>query len=254
MADSSFHVANNTSVEMSLLKNQSMYQGKPWEPPSRNGFRKIDGQLTKSQVQPFNPQLQIGQHLKATNDDGMGGILLNGKDEDRFKLPPLVSSDRQQKKKHVLSKDEEFVEYKHVEMPDGTMKRKKIIKRMKKKIKYLTHEQKEEIDNAFLLFDKDKSGSIDVMELKDAMKALGIFLKRSEVKETMRKVDKDGSGAIDKDEFTALMAEQIEVRDQEKELAKVFRIYDDDDAGLISQKNLERCARDLEETEPPLTK
>ena len=84
---------------------------------------------------------------------------------------------------------------------------------MKKKIKFLTHEQKEEIDNAFLLFDKDKSGSIDVMELKDAMKALGIFLKRSEVKETMRKVDKDGSGAIDKDEFTALMAEQIEVRD-----------------------------------------
>ena len=67
------------------------------------------------------------------------------------------------------------------------------------------------------------------------MKALGIFLKRSEVKETMRKVDKDGSGAIDKDEFTALMAEQIEVRDQESELAKVFRIYDDDDAGLISQ-------------------
>ena len=34
----------------------------------------------------------------------------------------------------------------------------------------------------------------------------------------------------------------------------MFRIYDDDDAGLISQQNLERCARDLEETEPPLTK
>jgi len=50
----------------------------------------------------------------------------------------------------------------------------------------------------------------------------------------MTKVDKDGSGAIDKDEFMALMAEQIESRNQEEELRKVFRIYDDDDNGLIT--------------------
>ena len=119
-------------------------------------------------------------------------------------------------------------------MPDGSMKRKKRIKKVKKKIKLLTEEQKEEIDNAFLLFDKDKSGSIDVNELKDAMKALGIFLKKEEVKAKMTKVDRDGSGAIDKEEFMALMAEQIESRNQEEELRKVFRIYDDDDNGLIS--------------------
>jgi Ca2+-binding EF-hand superfamily protein len=43
----------------------------------------------------------------------------------------------------------------------------------------------EEIGNAFLLFDKDKSGTIDVNELKDAMKALGIFLRKDEVREKM---------------------------------------------------------------------
>lgn len=105
------------------------------------------------------------------------------------------------------------MEYKHVEMPDGSMKRKKIIKKTTKKTKYLTQEQVEEIENAFLLFDKDKSGSIDIHELKDALKALGIFLKRDEIKQMMTKVDKDGSGAIDQEEFTALMAEQIENRD-----------------------------------------
>ena len=67
-------------------------------------------------------------------------------------------------------------------MPDGTMKRKKIIKKTTKKTKWLTQEQIEEIDNAFLLFDKDKSGTIDIFELKDALKALGIFLKREQVK------------------------------------------------------------------------
>ena len=56
----------------------------------------------------------------------------------------------------------------------------------------------EEIGNAFLLFDKDKSGTIDVNELKDAMKALGIFLRKDEVREKMLQVDKDGSGTIDR--------------------------------------------------------
>ena len=63
----------------------------------------------------------------------------------------------------------------------------------------------------------------------------------------MTKVDKDGSGAIDQEEFTALMAEQIDNRDQFQELIKTFRIYDDDDNGLISQQNLMRCGKDLDE-------
>ena len=54
----------------------------------------------------------------------------------------------------------------------------------------------------------------------------------------MYKVDKDGSGNIDQDEFLALMAEQIELRDQRKELCKVFAMYDDDDDGLITAKEL----------------
>ena len=43
------------------------------------------------------------------------------------------------------------------------------------------------------------------------------------------------------------MAEQIENRDQYQELVKTFRIYDDDDNGLISAQNLIRCGKDLEE-------
>lgn len=115
--------------------------------------------------------------------------------------------------KRPLKANEEFVDYKYIEMEDGEVKRKKIIKRTDKRTKWLTLEQKEEIDNAFLLFDKDGSGSIDVVELKDALRALGIFLKKEEVKQTMLKVDKDGSGAIDQEEFLALMAEQIDERD-----------------------------------------
>ena len=93
------------------------------------------------------------------------------------------------KKKRVVGPNEEIVDRKteaYEVIEDGQKKikyKKKVcIKRVEKKIKLLTEEQKDEIDNAFILFDKDKSGNIDVNELKDAMKALGIFLKKDEVK------------------------------------------------------------------------
>ena len=60
-----------------------------------------------------------------------------------------------------------------------------------------------------MLFDRDKSGFIDVTELKDAMHALGIFLTKQEVREKMKTADKDGSGTIDENEFKAFMAELI---------------------------------------------
>ena len=76
-------------------------------------------------------------------------------------------------------------------------KRKRIIKKTTIEYRQLTIEQKEEIDNAFFIFDRDRSGSIDISELKDALKALGIYLRKDEVKAVMTKVDKDGSGSID---------------------------------------------------------
>ena len=44
------------------------------------------------------------------------------------------------KKKRPLKDNEDFIDYKYVEMDDGTIKRKKIIKSTSKKIKYITEE------------------------------------------------------------------------------------------------------------------
>ena len=76
-------------------------------------------------------------------------------------------------------------------------KRKRIFRKNGKKQNYLTQEQREEIICAFHLFDKDKSNSIDIYEFKDAMSALGIHLSKTETKEFLDKVDKDGSGFLD---------------------------------------------------------
>ena len=51
-----------------------------------------------------------------------------------------------------------------------------------KKARDITDEQKQEIKEAFDLFDTDGSGNIDQKELKVAMRALGFESKREEIK------------------------------------------------------------------------
>jgi len=55
-----------------------------------------------------------------------------------------------------------------------------------KKQKELTEEQKQEIKEAFDLFDTDGSGSIDSKELKVAMRALGFEPKRRDTENDLR--------------------------------------------------------------------
>jgi len=57
----------------------------------------------------------------------------------------------------------------------------------------LTDEQKQEIKEAFDLFDTDKTGKIDYHELKVAMRALGFDVKKQEVQGLMNEYNRDGS-------------------------------------------------------------
>jgi len=54
----------------------------------------------------------------------------------------------------------------------------------------LTAEQKQEIREAFDLFDTDGSGNIDSKELKVAMRALGFEPKKDEIKRMIAEIDK----------------------------------------------------------------
>ena len=64
------------------------------------------------------------------------------------------------------------------------------------KQKELTEEQKQEIKEAFDLFDTDGSGSIDAKELKVAMRALGFEPKKEEIQKMIQDVDDDGRAAL----------------------------------------------------------
>lgn len=111
----------------------------------------------------------------------------------------------------------------------------------------LTDEQRQEIREAFDLFDTDGSGSIDAKELKVAMRALGFEPKKEEIRKMIADIDKDGSGNIDFDEFLSMMTLKMGDRDSNAEMEKAFRLFDDDETGRITFRNLKRVAKELGE-------
>jgi len=112
----------------------------------------------------------------------------------------------------------------------------------------LTEEQKQEIKEAFDLFDTDKSGTIDYHELKVAMRALGFDVKKADVLKLMKEYDRKESGQIEFADFQEIMTQKMAERDPEEEIRKAFQLFDDDHSGRISLKNLRRVARELGET------
>ncbi|CAI8038001.1 Centrin-1 [Geodia barretti] len=111
----------------------------------------------------------------------------------------------------------------------------------------LTEEQKQEIREAFDLFDADGSGAIDAKELKVAMRALGFEPKKEEIRRMIADIDKDGSGTIDFNEFLHMMTAKMGEKDSKEEILKAFRLFDDDETGKISFNNLKRVAKELGE-------
>ncbi|CZT98531.1 centrin-3 [Plasmodium falciparum NF54] len=111
----------------------------------------------------------------------------------------------------------------------------------------ITDEQKNEIKEAFDLFDTEKTGKIDYHELKVTIRALGFDIKKADVLDLMREYDKTNSGHIDYNDFLDIMTQKISERDPTEEIIKAFKLFDDDDTGKISLKNLRRVSRELGE-------
>ncbi|KAJ1459351.1 hypothetical protein M885DRAFT_511254 [Pelagophyceae sp. CCMP2097] len=111
----------------------------------------------------------------------------------------------------------------------------------------LNDEEMEEIREAFNLFDTEGKGSIDIKELKAAFRALGFQVKKAEIRRMMQDVDKESSPTVLFDEFVEMATPKMQSRDTREEIMKVFSLFDDDQTGAISFRNLKRVANELGE-------
>ena len=100
---------------------------------------------------------------------------------------------------------------------------------------------------AFNIFDVDSSGSIDYRELKAAMKALGVVVKKEELKKMITDVDADGSGSVEFPEFLTMMTAKMSGADTKEDVLKVFAMFDEAGTGKIQFKDLKKICRELGE-------
>eukprot|EP00753_Platysulcus_tardus_P022674 PLAT9881.2.p1 GENE.PLAT9881.2~~PLAT9881.2.p1 ORF type:complete len:184 (+),score=96.49 PLAT9881.2:53-604(+) len=128
----------------------------------------------------------------------------------------------------------------------------------------LTEEQKQEIREAFDLFDTDGSGTIDARDLKVALRALGFEPKKGEIKKLINGISSgssggggaaggraaaaaDSSGQLDFNDFLEVLTTKMSEKDSREEIQKAFRLFDMDTTGKITFENLKKIAIDLGE-------
>mmetsp|Transcript_8714 Transcript_8714/g.20383 ORF Transcript_8714/g.20383 Transcript_8714/m.20383 type:complete len:219 (+) Transcript_8714:1-657(+) len=104
----------------------------------------------------------------------------------------------------------------------------------------LTEDQLQEVREAFDMFDVDGSGTVDVRELKIAMRALGFPVQKREVLAMVEGMGKGRDDVVDYEEFLQVMSIKMATRDSRSEISKVFRLFDEDQTGRISFDNLKR--------------
>ena len=111
----------------------------------------------------------------------------------------------------------------------------------------LTQEQIAEFQEAFSLFDKDKTGTIPTKELGTVLRSLGQNPTEEELQETINEIDADGSGDVDFSEFLTMMARKMKDTDSEEEIKEAFKVFDKDGNGFISAAELRHVMTNLGE-------
>ena len=113
----------------------------------------------------------------------------------------------------------------------------------------LDEEDLEEVQEAFNLFDRDGTGSIDIRELKAAFRALGFKIKSPDLKQMVHAEAETRD--ISFGTFVRLVTPMILQRDEKDEILKVFELFDTDGSNTITFENLRRVADELGEDLTP---
>ena len=102
-----------------------------------------------------------------------------------------------------------------------------------------------ELKNAFDIFDQDKSGSIDIKELKSQIESQGLEFTNADIFQLVLEIDSDNSGQIEFPEFLNLISGQTSDENSKSEIKKVFNVFDIEKKGHISFNNLKELVQNL---------
>lgn len=113
----------------------------------------------------------------------------------------------------------------------------------RKTTRFLTQSEEALIDQCFRLFDQDQDGTIDLRELKTAIRALGFPMKKCELHERLEMHGQVNEAQVDFDAFRTVVRDLIVDRDPVVRLREVFSKLDIDGTGKITSRALKRLSK-----------
>jgi Ca2+-binding EF-hand superfamily protein len=112
----------------------------------------------------------------------------------------------------------------------------------------LTSEQRDELRQAFDLFDTEGTGRIQSVEVKVALRALGFEVKKDELKALLTEVGTNINGTMDFNEFLRVVLHKVGEKETKEEVVRAFKLFDDKDKGHISFEDLKLISLQLGQT------
>lgn len=101
-----------------------------------------------------------------------------------------------------------------------------------------------ELRKVFQMFDKNGDGQITKKELGESLKNLGIHISDVELDATMDKIDVNGDGCVDVEEFGRLYRSivgdegPVDKQDEEEDMREAFNVFDQNGDGYITVEEL----------------
>ena len=104
-----------------------------------------------------------------------------------------------------------------------------------------------ELKEAFNMFDRDKDGLVNYIDLGNVLKSQGFNLTNQELQDMILEVDDNEDNKINFDEFLILMHSRLKKADIENELNEAFSVYDKNGTNLISVREFRKIMSSLGE-------
>ncbi|XP_057956998.1 calmodulin-like protein 7 [Malania oleifera] len=95
-----------------------------------------------------------------------------------------------------------------------------------------------ELKRVFQMFDRNGDGRITKKELNDSLEKLGIFIPDKDLSQMIDKIDVNGDGCVDMDEFGELYMSLMDERDEEEDMREAFNVFDQNGDGFITVDEL----------------
>ncbi|KAG9149544.1 hypothetical protein Leryth_014328 [Lithospermum erythrorhizon] len=102
-----------------------------------------------------------------------------------------------------------------------------------------------ELRGVFEMFDQNGDEKITRKELSDSLANLGIHIQEKELIQMIEKIDINGDGLVDIDEFGALYEMIMEETNEEEDMREAFNVFDQNGDGYISVDELKSVLSSL---------